>query len=152
MVGLRRLFFLVFLTLGLASLSKAQTLREFQSILARNPIQGKAQPTFQLEPSEFKTLALGSIRLYQIFIATQDMSVCNFTPSCSHFAEQAFQNLSPFRALLLASDRLLRDNPSVAGHYSVDAQTGRFADPLNFYMKLLKIGAKGKSGRAKARK
>ena len=144
MVNLRRMLLVALLGVWVAESLFGQTRGEFQSIVEQNPIQSEAahSPKFQVYPSEFKTLILGTIRLYQIFIATQDMSVCNFTPSCSHFAEQAFQRVSPVRALLLASDRLLRDNPSVAGHYTINPKTGRFSDPLDFYLKLLKTSTK----------
>ena len=144
MVSVRRIILVLVLGAWFSQALFAQTLKEFQPIVEQNPIQTKAAhpPKFKVYPSEFKSLALGTIRLYQIFIATQDMSVCNFTPSCSHFAEEAFQTVSPFRALLLASDRLLRDNPSVAGHYPINRKTGRFSDPLDFYLKLFKTPAK----------
>jgi len=120
----------------------AQTYPELHALIRQNPISKETHPGFHVYPSEMKTAILGVLRLYQVFIATQDMPVCNFTPSCSHFAEEAFRTVSPFKALLLASDRLLRDNPSVAGHYPVNPQTGRFSDPLEFYLKLLKMPAK----------
>ncbi len=120
----------------------AQTHSEFHALIRENPIVEKKSPAFQASPSEMKTTILAALRLYQIFVATQDMPVCNFTPSCSHFAQEAFRNVSPFKALLLASDRLLRDNPWVAGQYPINPKTGRFSDPLDFYLKLLKKPAK----------
>ncbi len=142
MVALIRRFLLAGTFLFLAEPLAAQTYSELHALIQQNPILKEKAPAFQGYPSEVKTTILGMLRLYQIFIATQDMPVCNFTPSCSHFAQQAFQTVSPFKALLLASDRLLRDNPSVAGHYPPDRKTGRYADPLDFYLKLLKTPAK----------
>ena len=118
----------------------AQNILEFREILSQNPISAddSGQSPKWVYPSEFKTLLAGSVRFYQICIATQDMSVCSFTPSCSHFAFQALKNVPPFLAVLLASDRLLRDNPLAAGHYRINPKTGRFADPLAFYLNLIK--------------
>ncbi len=141
-----RVFRILLFVLGMAAALPlfAQTAGEFQAILTQNPIlpEKASRSLFTIYPSEIKTLILAGLRAYQVFVATQDMSVCNFTPSCSHFAQEAFQRLSPFQALLLASDRLLRDNPSVGGQYPVDPQTGRYSDPLDFYLKLLKTPAK----------
>jgi len=122
----------------------AQTYPELHALIRQNPLSEETHPGFQVYPSEMKTAVLGVLRLYQIFIATQDMPVCNFTPSCSHFAEDAFRAVSPFRALLLASDRLLRDNPSVAGHYPINPKTGHFSDPLALYLKLIQGSAEKK--------
>ena len=84
------------------------------------------------ETSEMKLFLLGSIRLYQLFISTQDLSVCNFTPSCSHFAQEAIRRYGFIRGVLMTSDRLQRCN-SMSIYYAWDERTGKYKDPVENY-------------------
>jgi len=89
------------------------------------------------ETSEVKLLGMSLIRLYQKFISTQDMPVCNFTPSCSHFGIKAISKYGFFRGILLTSDRLQRCHSAAIRYspqyYSFDDKTGRLFDPVEDY-------------------
>lgn len=88
--------------------------------------------------SEQKLLFLGALRFYQTFISSQDMAVCNFIPSCSHFSQEAFRKAGVFRGLLLSSDRLQRCNGTAAfSHiYHYDVGSRKFSDPVERYLEL----------------
>jgi len=58
--------------------------------------------------SEAGLLAIGSIKLYQTVISSQDISACNFTPSCSGFALAAIRKGGLIRGSLISGDRLMR--------------------------------------------
>jgi len=87
--------------------------------------------------SEVKLFGMGLIRFYQLFISTQDMPVCNFTPSCSQFGMQSIRKYGFFRGVLLASDRLQRCHSSsrryFSLYYALDEGTGRLFDPVENY-------------------
>ncbi len=65
-----------------------------------------ARQTVVLSP--LRLLVVGMIRGYQATLSRVQGDVCNFTPSCSHFAVQAVERYGPIKGLLLASDRLQR--------------------------------------------
>ena len=52
-----------------------------------------------------------SIRLYQILLSDQQGDVCNFEPTCSHFALMAIERYGAFWGILMAADRLERCHP-----------------------------------------
>ena len=84
------------------------------------------------ETSEIKLLFIGVIRLYQLFISSQDMPVCVFTPSCSQFGIEAIQKCGFLPGILLTSDRLQRCNNMSNARYQMDYGSGRFeADALS---------------------
>ncbi|AYV56101.1 membrane protein insertion efficiency factor YidD [Leptospira barantonii] len=65
-------------------------------------------------------LAIKLIQLYKKLISPLLPPACRFTPSCSEYAAQAFQEYGFFRALQLSTWRILRCNPLSRG----------FEDPL----------------------
>ena len=79
--------------------------------------------------NEIKYAMLGSIRLYQILLATQDAPACNFEPSCSHFGQEAIKRYGA-QGLLMTADRLLRCNGFGLRHYEIDPTSGRAIDPI----------------------
>jgi putative membrane protein insertion efficiency factor len=81
------------------------------------------------EVSEVKLGAMGLIRLYQLFVSSQDMSVCNFTPSCSRFGMASIGHHGLVQGLLMTSDRLLRCNGMGMPHYPKHPTTGKCFDP-----------------------
>ncbi len=117
----------------------AQESADLTFILKSNPITRPARGGEAIrlnfeETSELKLFSMGFIRLYQKFIATQDLPVCNFTPSCSRFGMGAIQKYGFFRGVLLTADRLLRDHGMIsAAHYPIDADTGKYADAIEDY-------------------
>lgn len=51
------------------------------------------------------------IRAYQLFISPLLPAACRFTPTCSHYADEAIKVHGPARGSLLALRRLLRCHP-----------------------------------------
>ncbi len=77
------------------------------------------------------------ITFYQVTISSQDMTVCNYYPSCSHFSQEALVEAGMLRGLLLTSDRLQRCNGLVidASAYQYDTRRGKLLDPIGRYTK-----------------
>jgi len=121
-----------------ASLSFANISDDLAFIARSNPI--KPTPNRQVtgftfkEVSEAKLICMGLIRLYQIFISSQDVSACNFTLSCSHFGMAAFRKYGLFYGGLMTADRLLRCNGLARRYYPIDPKTGLAIDyPIEVY-------------------
>ena len=55
------------------------------------------------------------IRLYQKTLAPYIPSCCRFTPTCSHYALEAYRTHGFWRGSLLTAWRLLRCNPFCRG-------------------------------------
>jgi putative component of membrane protein insertase Oxa1/YidC/SpoIIIJ protein YidD len=91
-----------------------------------------------LDLPEHKLLFVGLIRLYQKTVSSQDMSVCNFWPSCSRFGETAVRRAGLFKGLLLTSDRLQRCNGMSFNSrvYRYDRTRGKLIDPVEEYLGL----------------
>lgn len=51
------------------------------------------------------------IKIYQVLISPYLMNSCRFQPTCSHYAEQAFQKYGFFKALQLSIRRIFRCHP-----------------------------------------
>ena len=108
-------------------------------ILQANPIQisyhkQEAIPFNPRESMPIRLFSTGLIRLYQKYISTQDLSVCNFSPSCSRFGMGAIQKYGFFRGILLTADRLVRDNGIMLHtHYLFDEVSGKYIDPVEAY-------------------
>jgi putative membrane protein insertion efficiency factor len=60
-------------------------------------------------------LAIGAIRGYRFVLAGSLGGQCRFSPSCSHYAEDAIRSHGLFRGLALGTWRILRCNPFGAG-------------------------------------
>jgi len=86
------------------------------------------------ETSEVKLAFSGIIRIYQIYVSSQDAPSCNFTLTCSRFMTKAIQEYGAFHGLLMASDRLQRCFGLSRKYYSRDPQTGLAIDyPVEIY-------------------
>lgn len=86
------------------------------------------------EVSEAKLALISLIRFYQTFISSQDVSVCNFTLSCSRFSVLSIQRYGIFFGLLMTSDRLQRCNGLGRKYYPIDSKTGLAIDyPIDYY-------------------
>jgi putative component of membrane protein insertase Oxa1/YidC/SpoIIIJ protein YidD len=83
-------------------------------------------------------LAVGVIRFYQRFVASQDLPSCNFTPSCSDFTAQAIGRAGLLRGVLLGADRLTRCHRLVRWQHYVknagQAVPGALPDPVERYI------------------
>jgi len=58
--------------------------------------------------SEWTAVGLIAIKLYQWTFSGQQGDVCNFQPSCSHFAFQVIKEYGPILGILMAGDRIQR--------------------------------------------
>ncbi len=87
--------------------------------------------------SEFRMTMLVLINGYQRWISAQDLSVCNFNPSCSRFSALAVRKGGFVRGLLLTGDRLLRCHglPGMHRHYPSMTHSPPFPDPIEEYLK-----------------
>jgi putative membrane protein insertion efficiency factor len=74
------------------------------------------------------------LTIYQTLVSSQDSKVCNFTPSCSHFAREAVNRVGFIRGTLMASDRLLRCHPYAFGQYRFDPRLEKSIDPVDDYI------------------
>ena len=135
-------FELVMLLLGplliAASVSQAGLRSDLAFIMQVTPIESKVEqeiPNSTLqEVSEIRLIGMGLIRFYQLFISSQDMPVCNFTLSCSHFGMKAIQQYGLFHGILITSDRLQRCNRMARKYYPIGPQTGLAIDyPVKAY-------------------
>jgi len=79
--------------------------------------------------NELEILAFGALRVYQLFISTQDRPSCMFTPTCSNYALQAIRRYGLLRGVLMASDRFQRCNGWGRELYPLDPATGKLYDP-----------------------
>lgn len=86
------------------------------------------------ETDPVKIVTGTGFRLYQRMISPSQGDVCNFSPSCSHFAKMSIENYGIIWGSLMASDRLLRCNPwayqSFDKHY-LEIKDHKFYDPID---------------------
>ena len=64
-----------------------------------------------------KRLFIRLIRLYQKHVSPARPRACRFTPTCSEYAVQAFEEYGAFVGFFLAAYRVLRCNPLCRGGY-----------------------------------
>ena len=98
---------------------------------------GPAGPGADRPVPEYKLLFVAAVRIYRSTLSSQDMSVCNFTPTCSRFSEDAIRKAGFVRGLLLTSDRLQRCNGSgfrSRDYYPYDPISGKLLDPVERYI------------------
>ncbi|MEO0129950.1 MAG: membrane protein insertion efficiency factor YidD [candidate division WOR-3 bacterium] len=74
-----------------------------------------SQPPQETNP--VKIVFNTTIKLYQKIISPAQGDVCNFSPSCSHFAADAIEKYGIFLGTLMSADRLMRCNPSAINYY-----------------------------------
>lgn len=68
--------------------------------------------------------------IYRLYVSSQDGPHCTFKLTCSGYAKEAVRKRGWLMGALLAADRLLRCHGLSATLYPVDAETGRFVDPV----------------------
>ncbi|MBN1984373.1 MAG: membrane protein insertion efficiency factor YidD [Chitinivibrionales bacterium] len=86
----------------------------------------QSSPLDQTTPLQL--LFTSMIRVYQIFFSSQEGSVCQFRPSCSHFGVLAIKSHGPVQGLLMTSDRILRCSPYARGQYRLKDDFLHLAD------------------------
>lgn len=74
-----------------------------------------AQAPYSTNPA--RIIASTGIKLYQTLVSPSQGDVCNFSPSCSHFAKEAIEKHGVIWGSLMASDRLQRCNPWAFGSF-----------------------------------
>ncbi len=121
------------------TLALEQVAADLNFILYHNPIDPvkkdeEPSPFSFNQTNELKVSLMSLIRVYQLFVSTQDLSVCNFTPSCSRFGMRAIEEHGLLHGILMTSDRLQRCNGVGRKYYPVHPETGKCDDPveLNF--------------------
>ena len=123
----------VALLLALGALQAGTRQADLDFVLRHNPpdtVWHTEVVSFQFrEPTELKLAAMGAIRLYQIFISSQDMSVCNFTPSCSRFGMASIRRYGLLVGGIMTADRLLRCNGLNREYYPLHPETGKCYNP-----------------------
>jgi len=62
-------------------------------------------------------LLIGLIRLYQLLLSPYFGSQCRFTPTCSHYAQEAIGKYGSLRGGFYTLRRLLRCHPWHRGGY-----------------------------------
>jgi putative component of membrane protein insertase Oxa1/YidC/SpoIIIJ protein YidD len=127
-------FLLILYFAQLCSLDKPS---ELAFIMSSNPIVAKQNiKNANSGHLGFHSIFTGTIRLYQLFISTQDKPVCNFVPSCSHFGASAIREFGISKGILLTSDRLQRCNGISVPYYEIDYSSGKLIDPVQNYADL----------------
>jgi putative component of membrane protein insertase Oxa1/YidC/SpoIIIJ protein YidD len=81
-------------------------------------------------PTGVSLLMVAAVSVYQETLSSQDVPVCNYLPSCSHYAQDAFRLRGPALGLLMASDRLERCIGAARSHYPIDHATLKALDPV----------------------
>jgi hypothetical protein len=129
---------IIALAISIASFSYAQEASDLAFIVKSNPLEGSSRMEKAglnlRQTSEVKLILLGSIRLYQLFVSSQDEPVCNFTPSCSQFGMEAIQRYGLLKGILLTSDRLQRCHSWVRDYYPLDDKSKKAKDPIESYL------------------
>jgi putative component of membrane protein insertase Oxa1/YidC/SpoIIIJ protein YidD len=84
----------------------------------------EAEAPAEARPRWDGSLGEGIVRtlfgFYRTVIASQDMPMCGFSPSCSRFSQRAVAQCGFVQGTLLSIDRLIRDHPLAAGLYRVE--------------------------------
>ena len=66
------------------------------------------------------------IRLYRFFLSPIMGNQCRYHPTCSHYAEEAYEKHGFFKGTILTTYRILRCNPWCRGE-ALDEVPKRFA-------------------------
>lgn len=64
-----------------------------------------------------KALALKLIKLYQNTVSRVMAPSCRFTPTCSHYTEEAISKFGMFKGITLGARRIARCHPFNPGGY-----------------------------------
>ncbi len=119
------------LLLLVAFLVKAESLDELLFYLKAEKEASVQKSGLKSEP---QLLAGLLIKIYQRYISSTDLPSCNFTLSCSRFAQRAIERFGLVHGLLMTSDRLQRCVRWSRAYYRIDPETGLAIDlPLKFY-------------------
>lgn len=56
-------------------------------------------------------------KIYRVLVSPLLGDVCRFSPSCSHYSEEAIKNYGIFRGAMLSFKRILRCHPWCEGGF-----------------------------------
>lgn len=89
-------------------------------------------PSWRRDPwrHPVRTLVLGLVRFYQLWISPALPPSCRFYPTCSAYAMTAIERFGPLRGGLMAGYRLLRCNPWNPGGVDHVPQRGPDGRPV----------------------
>ena len=134
---IRSLILIIFFQIVGYAVSSDHDISELEFITSSNPLYSettqKKSISYDLGIFKSKNLFISMIRIYQLFISTQDMPVCNFKPTCSQFGIEAIKRFGIIHGILLTSDRLQRCNGMSTSRYQIDHVTGKLIDPVKLY-------------------
>jgi putative component of membrane protein insertase Oxa1/YidC/SpoIIIJ protein YidD len=85
------------------------------------------------EQSELRLLFASIVRTYQLLISSQDADMCAYEPSCSRFGLLSMNRFGVIKGFLLTADRLTRCSGLTDSRRDVNAETGKFIDPIERY-------------------
>jgi len=134
-----RLFTCIIIGLFIYSDGFAQINAELDFITTNNPIdKHDVMENLSLsfnETSELKIAFMGLIRFYQNFISSQqnNQSICIFSPSCSRFGFAAIKKHGLLNGILMTSDRLQRCHGFSRKYYSINLESGKLYDPIEYH-------------------
>ena len=80
--------------------------------------------------NEIEFIAVQAFHFYKRFISSQDISSCNFTPSCSEYALQAIRALGVVSGMLNFFDRFTRCNGINGENYDFRQDKHLLDDPV----------------------
>lgn len=107
-------------------------------ILKNNPIdKEQINENYHISLNQtcpFKLFFMGTFRIAQTYILSQDKGVCHFTVSCSDFTVKAVSKYGVFHGLLMSSDRIQRCHAFAKKYYPRDLNKGLAIDyPIHNY-------------------
>lgn len=126
--------FLAMLFTCVSLCSNAQSTSKANLLSKLNKPKEKTEFVKYLKESSNELEATGAVLFwgYKTFLSSQDMASCVFSPSCSVYAIQSFQNESPFVAYVKVFDRLSRCHPFTAPkQYPFYKNTYLLYDPVH---------------------
>lgn len=97
------------------------------------PTETEPQPTTEWDGALGAGILNALFGGYRTILASQDMPVCGFDPSCSRFSQRAVRACGLVEGILLSADRLLRDHPQAPAFYPIDPQTKLLHDAPERY-------------------
>lgn len=68
---------------------------------------------------------------YKVFLSSQDLDSCVFSPSCSTYSIQSIQKHGLLIGLAASFDRLSRCHPFSGSNYSINPLNNRLYDPVD---------------------
>jgi uncharacterized protein len=119
--------------LAVSSAVAVPSLREELAVVRRADSVRTEQRTpprdkLRFQTNDIKLVGMGLIRLYQIFISSQDSPSCIFSPTCSHFGMESVERCGIIEGTLMTADRLTRCSGLARRYYSDFDSTGRIRD------------------------